>query len=420
MALASLAGCGSGASPSSTPYALQARLGTYDDGSGRVGLAALATLRDGAGAGPATPWSAWLTDPAGTLASAEYAGSGPGSYASWWWPGIAVQDGAAYALHVDGGSGALQASLTGSTAGGLALPAPVLAADASRIDWAPVPGAAAYACRVYTAGALQLDAASATPGCDLSTLPPGGYQASVLAFSANVAAIAANTSQRPALPDRFDVSEARLGVVRTDGTTAPQQLLAAGGAFDFGQTQRGLAVWVSLRKADGSATDRAWTVSIVGPGIPSASPVTFQYPASMPRQMNWSYDVPATPGTYTMTATSGTTAVSTTFAVGSPASIAFVVDPSATPGTAGSAQMTWSTVAGARAYLVEVWDHAAGVRAQSMWVPAPPAKFPDGTFTSGRTYDVYVAATDAGMSGATTPTQVAVSEYPSPFTSFVE
>jgi hypothetical protein len=413
------AGCG-GRSRPAPAYALQARIGTYDDGSGRIGLAVLATLRDGAGAGPAAPRAAWISDASGTLVTAEYAGAGGGSYAAWWWPDIAVQDGAPYVLRVDDGAGTLQASLTGSTGGGLAPATPTLAADASRIDWPPVAGAAGYACRVYAAGTLQLDVASAAPGCDLSALPPGGYEASILAFGADVARIAADPSQTPALPDRFDVSETRLALVRPGGAAPALQLLAAGGAFDFGQTQRGLALWVSLRQADGTATSQPWNVSIVGPGIPASLPVTFEYPASLPRQMRWSYDVPATPGTYSLTATSGTSAISTTFAVGAPPPIGFVVDPQATPGRSGDAQVTWSAVAGARAYLVEVWDHAAGILAQSMWVPAPPASFPSSTFTSGRTYDVYVAATDADMSGATTPTQVSVSEYPYPFASFVE
>ncbi len=413
------AGCGGHPAPAS-PYALQARIGTYDDGSGRIGLAVLATLRDGAGAGPSSPWPAWLADSGGTVASATYDGAGAGSYAAWWWPEVALQGGAGYVLTVDGGDHSFQAPLTGSAASGLALPAPTLAADASRIDWPAVSGAAGYACRVYAASALQLETTSPAPGCDLSALPPGGYEASILAFSANFSEIAADASQTPALPPRFDVSEARLAFVRSGGVGPALQLLAAGGAFDYGASQRGLAVWVSLRQADGSATDQPWNVSIVGPGISAAAPVTFEYHAYLPRQMQWSYDVPATPGTYAVTATSSLGAITATFTVGFPPWIGFVVDPLPTPGTQGGATVTWSPVDGARAYLVEVWDHAAGAQVQSMWVSAPPASFPAGTFTTGRSYDVYVAATDADMSGATTPAQVSVSEYPYPFASFVE
>ncbi len=414
-----LAACGGGSSRAGA-YALQARAGTYDDGSGRLGLAVLATVRDASGAGPAAPSSASIADGAGTLAAAQYAGPGPGSYAAWWWPEIAVRTGEPYVLTVGDGPDALRVSLPGPAAGGVPVAVPVVAADASRIDWPAVPGAASYACRVYAGGALQLDAVSRAPGCDLSALPPGGYEASILAFGADLVELAASASPAPALPARFDVSEARLGLARPSPGGAGLRLLAAGGAFDFGTSQRGLAAWVSISNTDGTPTSQAWTVSIVGPGLPASAPATFDYFAYLPRQMSWSYDVPATPGTYAITATSGATALSTTVSVGFPPSLPFVLDAAATPGVQGSADVTWTPVQGARAYLVDVWDAALGQRAQSMWVPAPPAQFPHGSFVAGGTYRVYVAATDADMSGATTPTQVSVSEYPYLFATFVE
>ncbi len=400
-------------------YALQARLGVYQDGSGRAGLAMLATLRDGTGAGPPVPWSAAISESGSTLAIAEYANGGAGSYAAWWWPEVALRD-VGYTLTLSGGAESLSAAMDGSTAGGLALPEPVLSGDASRIDWPAVPGAASYECRVYEAGALALDVVVAAPGCDLSALPPGGYEASILAFSADLSQIAASSSRTPPLPARFDVAESGVAFVRPEVGGTTLELLAAGGAFDSGTSERGLAVWVSIRELGGGATSQPWTVSIVGPGISASAPATFEYLANLPRQMAWSDTLPATPGSYALAATSGSTGLSVAFTVGSPPWLPFVVDAAATPGTNGSATVAWTPVDGALAYLVEARRHADQVLVQSMWVAGPPAQFPPYTFTQGCTYDAYVAATDADMSGGAVPAQVSVSEYPYIHASFTE
>jgi hypothetical protein len=135
--------------------------------------------------------------------------------------------------------------------------------------------------------------------------------------------------------------------------------------------------------------------------------MTFTY-YGFPRQMTWSYEVPATPGTYWVAAGSSVVA---TFTLGIPAPLAFVVDATATPGTLGSADVSWTTVDGAQAYLASAWNQDLGAQAASMWVGSPPARFPNGSFSAGTTYDVFVAATDADMSGATVPSNFAVSEY---------
>ncbi|WP_242360259.1 MULTISPECIES: hypothetical protein [Anaeromyxobacter] len=410
-ALAALAAC-SGGSSDAGAYRLAARGGTYQDGSGRVGLAVLATLRDASGAGPAAPGTAAVSDGAGPLADGVYPAGGAGSYAAWWWPEVAVRDGERYALQVTGESLSVRGGLSVSTAGGLTLPEPVLSGDASSITWPAVPGAASYACRVYAAGVPQLELAVHEPACDLSALPPGAYVASVLAFTADLLALAASGAQEPPLPARFDVSEARLGFVRPDAAAPAVTLSAAGGAFDFGTSTRGLAIWVAIAAADGTPTDLPWDVTVVGPQLPASAPVAFTYPARFPRQMVWSYDIPAIPGAYALTATAGALALSTTFTVGDPAPLPFVLDAAAAPAGAGGASVSWTPVAGARAYLVEVWDSATGAPAASQWVAEPPARLPDGSFTPGVTYDVYVAATDADMSGGAVPTGFAVSEYP--------
>lgn len=409
-ALAALTAC-SGDSEAE-PYRLAVRGGTYQDGSGRVGLAVLATLRDGRGAGPATSGTASVSDGAGPLAEGVYPAGAAGSYAAWWWPEVAVRDGERYALDVTSESLSVRSDFSASTSGGLALPQPALSPDASAITWSAVPGAASYACRVYADGALQLDVAVREPTCDLSALPPGAYVASVLALSVDLAAIAGSDAREPSLPARFDVSEARLAIVRPADDSPALTLSAAGGAFDFGTSTRGLAVWVAIAGADGVATDLPWEVTVVGPQLPASDPVAFTYPARFPRQMVWSYEIPATPGVYALTATSGALALSTTFSVGDPAPLPFVLDATAEPAGSGGAAVSWTPVTGAHAYLVDVWDPATGEAVMSQWVAAPPARLPDGSFAAGVSYDVYVAATDADMSGGSLPAGFAVSEYP--------
>src|SRR5512133_1708009 len=93
---ASVAGfsCGGGSSGSSSPpfvpFVLQATGGTYTDGSGRVGLAVLATLRDAGGAGPQVAWSGTLSDGTGELATILYDASGSSSWSALTWPDVAA------------------------------------------------------------------------------------------------------------------------------------------------------------------------------------------------------------------------------------------------------------------------------------------------------------------------------------------
>jgi hypothetical protein len=351
-----------------------------------------------------------VEDGDGEVASATYGTGGAGSYEAWWWPDVVLRDGE-YVVTAFDGSASVATTFAGAAGPYLPLPAAELAPDASRIDWPDVPGAASYACRVHASGALQLELVSREAGCDLSTLPPGGYAASVVAFSADLVALGESAGPRPSLPERFDVSEARLAFVRpADG--AALIVHAAGGAVDSTIPPRGLAVWLSIAAADGSPTATAWDVAVVGPSLPPEAPLEFTYHANFPRQMVWSYDVPAVPGTYSLVATSGSSAVSVPFTVGAPDPLAFVLDAAASPRAGGSADVTWTPVGGARAYLVDVWDRAAGAPAASMWIPSPPARFPTESFAPGVEYDVYVAATDADMSGATLPDGFAVSLYP--------
>ncbi len=403
--------CG-GSSEQPSPYALQASAGVYGDGSGRLGLSLLATLRDGRGAGPDAAWSLVLAGPAGSLVAQEQypGGSTLGSYAAWWWPDQAPVAGP-YQLTASGGDWSLPLEVDLASGLGFEVPQLALSADGGQLTWPAVAGAASYECQAFGSdGSLQLSAISTAPGCDLSALPPGAYSASVLALSADLSALAASTAQRPSLPARFDVAEARLALLRPQVGAPAMRAAAAGGALDSGNATRSLAIWLSIANADGTPTPVAWSVEVVGPNLPVAAPLTFGYGANLPRQLVWSYDVPASPGIYSFTATSTAGALAGSFAVGTPPPLDIPQGVVANAGAQGSATVDWTPVAGARSYLASAWDHLSGAFVAGAWVAAPPASFPQGTFAAGSSYDVYVDATDADMVGGQVPTQVAVSE----------
>ncbi|WP_242395826.1 hypothetical protein [Anaeromyxobacter oryzisoli] len=400
--------CGGGGGP---VYTASGVIGSYTDGSGRVGIAVVATLHDTTGAGPTSPWAVTLSDENGAIATGTYDVPADASYAAWWWPEAALRSGARYALAFSDGDRTVRAPLELATLSPLALPAPTLDAAAGRIDWPGVPEAAAYACRVYSEGVLALAVDGPETTCDVSSLPPGAYAASILALRAPLAALATDGGAR-SLPPRFDVSESRLSFVRPVAGDAAVVARAAGGAFDFGTSSPGLALWLSIGAPDGTPTPLEWQVAVTGPQLTADRPLTFTYHASFPREMVWSYDIPATAGTYGLTATSGTLALQASFTVGSAEPLPYPLDAVATAGAQGAASVTWGVVPGARAYLAEVWDSQSSQFVTSAWVAAPPAPFPAGTFTAGRTYTVYVSATDADMLGGAVPSQVSVSQYP--------
>lgn len=413
--------CGGGSSASSPPppYALRTTGGTYNDGSGRVGLSVLATLRDAGGAGPQAAWSGTLSDGGGQLSSVQYDAPGSASWSALVWPDVTPSPGSYdVALAPASGSGT-SASFSLADGSTLDIPRLSLSADAATLSWPAVAGSATYECLVYAGGALQKSALGPGTTCAVGDLPQGSYEAAVRAYSADPAALAASSSQVPSLPARFDVSEGYLAFSRSAGGSPAFTAVAAGGAIDYSGLTPGLAFWLAIAQSDGSVSTVSWTVQVIGPGLPVSAPLSTTYGANLPRQMFWSYDVPATPGIYSFTATSNSGTLAGSFTVGTPASLAIPGSVSASVGTKGAATLSWSAVTGAQSYLVSAWDHATGAYAASQWVNGSPASFPQGTFVSGSTYDVYVDATDADMIGGAVPTQVAVSEntfQPSSFT----
>ena len=395
--------------------ALQATGGVYDDGSGILGLAVLSTLRDGSGAGPSTPWTVGLRDEAGALPLGFAFGAGPGdSYQAWWWPAFPPRTGA-YRATADDGTRSLEVGFSVAADRALERPDVSVSSDASVLSWPAIPGAASYECRVFAGGEqIYGVAGSAAPECDLSSLPPGAYVVSVLAMSADLAALAASAAQEPPLPARFDVAETRLALVRPVPGAPALQVSAAGGALQYGSTEPGLAIWLSITLPDGTPTQVPWKVSVTGPGLP-ANALTYTYDAGKRRDLVWSYDVPATPGAYALTADSSIGSVTATFTVGTPAALPIPGDVVATGDANGGATVDFTPVAGATSHYVGVWTRATASAASTFvdgrWVSGPPARFPAGTFAAGAAYDVYVAATDADMLNAgAPPAQVAVSE----------
>ncbi len=417
--LVGLLGCGpvppdGGASSEAERDGLVLRLtgGTYSDGSGRVGLALVATFRDEQGRGPAESWTALLSDSRGALASSFVypLGGEPGSHAAWWWWNVGLAPGETYRLELSrAGGDRVSASFTAPDSQSLPVPPVTLSADGALLTWQPVLGASSYGCQVFKDGALQLSWRGGTTECDVSALPAGTYTASVLAFNTSLESLAADVSQRPVLPTEFHVSEGRLAFSKGQGPGVTLRAAAAGGALHYGRAQPGLALWVGLARADGTPLEQGGTVELIGPGLRAETPLRFSYPPNARQHLVWSYDTPPLSGRYTLTARLGTHVLSTAFSIGELSSLASPLDVRAVASPSGGAQVSWRAVEGSRAYSVSVWDNQ-GTLVAVQWTTAADTTFASGTFATGRAYDVYVAATDVELASTVTPTRVTVSE----------
>lgn len=397
-------------------YRLQARGGVHNDGSGREGLAVLLTLRDEHGAGPASPWSTSIADTSGQIATAlPYDDSSVGSHAAWWWQEVPLSSERHFVKAV-AGDAALGVSFVVEARGGLSVPVVDLGPDA-RLRWEGVPGARAYRCNIYSGARLEHSTLGQDTACDVSQLPAGAYKAAVLAYSVDLGALAADSSQAPPLPDTFDVSEGRLAFARVDGEQTIKAF-AAGGSIQFGTANPGLALWLGITRADGTPTAESWAVEVVGPGLPLGAPLKFTYPASTGRHLAWTYDAPAEAGQYSLVARSSSGALSAVFSVGEPRALGGPQDVVAEALANGGAKVRWRPVDGARSYFTGVWARDTGKYSAGSWTSVAEAQFAAGAFTPGVAYDVYVAATDADMQSGVAPTQVSVSEntyYPAGF-----
>ncbi len=425
--MASLSACGSSSAPPPPPgpvvqsgYAITVRPGVSDFGTGRLALAMLATVRNDAGAGPPAAWDARLYDANGTAIAPQggYHAPGPGSYVTWTWPSVLVD--APQALELWIGPTPMDLAhvpfVASPPVSSLGVPRPRLSLDGKALSWTAVPGAATYRCLIAGQTA-PLEVFSTTPSCDISTLAPGTYLVQVQALSVDLAALRANASRTPPLPDRFDVSEGRLGILVPDAGGTPLQLLAAGGALRFNGIDY-IAVWASIVSPDGTPTPIPWamSVSLVGGTVIDTATLD-PYPAGTPRSFETGgYSLRARPGDYLVGATSGLTRLMVHVNVGAPAQLAEPIGVTPAGNAAGGASVTWNPVAGAASYRVRAFDLSSNEVA-SGWTAASQFTFPDGTFTSGQSYDVSVLATDADMIGGAAPLQVSAVEttYPTRF-----
>lgn len=379
----------------------------------------LATVRNDAGAGPPVAWDARPYDANGTAVAAQdvYYAPGPGSYMTWSWPSVIVDAPRELELRIgptliDLARVPFLASPPVSTLG---VPRPRLSLDGQAVSWPAVSGAGTYRCLFGGQSAL-LETFTPTPSCDISALAPGYYMVQVQALSVDLAALGSNSSRTPPLPDRFDVSEGRLGILVPDAGGTPLQLIAAGGAVRFGEIEY-LAVWASVVSPDGTPAAHSWDVSAKPMDGPFAGYTqSFFYPASTTHSLDLGGGLPPIPGDYFLSAQSGLTRLAVHFVVGAPAQLAEPsgVAPAGDP--AGGATVTWSPVAGASSYRVRAYE-ANGPEVASGWTGSVSFTFPGGTFTSGQSYDVYVLATDADMIGGAAPLQAGAVEttYPTRF-----
>src|SRR5690242_12818001 len=193
--------CKGGSDAAPSRYALQAVGGTYDDGSGVPGVAVLATLRDAAGAGPDASWTGTLADGTGPRAQVAYADASPGSYAALWWADLPFASGT-YTLALGSADETERATFALSAGPALPVPVPALSADGATLSWAAA-GARSTGCRIANGAGVVRDTLGAATSCAVGDLPDGAYQASALAYSADLGALAADASQEPALPGRL-------------------------------------------------------------------------------------------------------------------------------------------------------------------------------------------------------------------------
>jgi hypothetical protein len=384
---------------------LTASAGTYSDGAGPTGLTLLATLRDVDGRGPDVPWTLSLSDVIGPLdVSASYAVSGDGSFEVWTFPTIATSPAHEYLLQLTSPTGTTATAQVFVGNGGLDDPEPTLSADGAMLSWAAPVGAQTFSCDVTSGGESQLTTAGPSAQCDVSALPPGAYLATVEAFSTDVSALRQDPAQTPRLPE-LDVSAGRLAFTRSDGSAPTLTFSVAGGRFDYGAGDPGLALWLSLRQPDGGVSPEAWTVNVVGPGIPTEAPLELTYPANTPQTALWAYDVSLAEGLYSLTASAdgGTPPLSTQFRVPAQTPMAPPLDVTATAAPSGGASVQWTAAPDAGSYFVGVWNRATGVFTAGQWVTSSPTTFASQTFAASTDYDVYVTAATADLTAPPVP-----------------
>lgn len=393
-------------------YTVLARAGIADVGAGRNGLAVLATVRDESGGGP-WEWLGMLADANGLpYDEITYDAYGPGSYEAWTFPDQEVGVTGPFELRL----GPHLADLTTITLdptgpSPIGVPRPRLSADGQRVEWAAVSGATIYRCEVTTpsTGGYR-ETFGAGTSCDVSTLPAGAHRVRIDALPVDLEALRTSTAQVPTLPDRFDVSSGRLGLLKP-ASGMPYQLLAAAGGYAIAGG-KWVAIWASITRPDGAPAESSWNLSLRRVSDASATAAWDVYPASTARMVTRVTTI-VTPDEYRLTATGTPGSFSVPVTIGALGEVGDPTGLTAEADAEGGATVSWTPASGAKAYRVRAFPEGTTspvTMIAERWVAAPPCTFPAGTFTSGEAYEAYVIATDADMVAGTVPTRVAAAE----------
>ncbi len=430
--LFTLFGCGGGsgdggaAAPATNVgggYTLKASGGTLNDGSGAKGLVVLATLRDSAGNGPASPWTLSITGPGlSAPITVSYDDGSPASYMTWWWESFNPVSGVYTATATNGDTTLVYQF---SLASILNLSQPALNKTGSTISWSTVASAGSYYYRVtdgtgndvITPGYLSADPSQTTYSFDLPYLTDGSYLVEVYAQTTDRGALQNDPSPSPALAPQENMSLGAMDFVQGGGYA----LSAEGGVLYEGQypagvDNYGLVLWTSILTTPTGSTSTPpagdWTITVTGPNISNTEPITFTYPRTDSQYAYWDYGTVPASGTYTVTATpaAGGALIMQTFKILAPTEQLPVSTVTASATTGGGANVNWTAVTGANSYYVNVWTDIWDANLNKWvyteiagdWVTYTSATIPKKTLTAGVSYDVYVTACQLDMTDTTT------------------
>jgi hypothetical protein len=390
-------------------FTLLASGGTINDGSGNNGLALLATLRDGNGAGPGLSggWQVAITGPGiARPLTVSYDDGSPSSYQLWRWEGLNPATGT-YTATATNGAVTLSRSFTINSANSIQRVA--LTKNGSTLSWNPVSGAGSYYYQVSdgsgstaASGYLTGDPALAAYSFQLPTLADGSYLVEVFAHTQTIPRLMSDSSSAPSLSPQENISVAQMGLVIAGGTAGSYDLAAKGGILYLGKDsvnvdRYGLTVWSSILTSTATPPAGDWTVAVTGPGI--TDPLTFTYPKTDTHYLYWDFATPPASGSYTLTATSPGYSLTAGFTIpNQTAQLPAATNVTVTP-TATSYSINWNTVTGAASYYVNLWATVGGVYTEiaGEWVNGSAVSVPKVSLTKGILYDVYVTAATLDM-----------------------
>ena len=210
------------------------------------------------------------------------------------------------------------------------------------------------------------------------------------------------------LPPSFDLAE----TVYTFGTGASgARARAALGSIQYTASGSGFAALVSVQTSAGAAPTTSWDVEITGPGLGPLGALRGTQLAGTDRVILWTYDAMPIAGLYEVRARSSAESIAFSIRASAVPPLPEVAGLTAESRGSGGAVVAWQAVTGARGYHISAWARDTGALISSAWVTEPATTFRPGTFSSGQSCDVYVAASsaDPGTGGAL-PSTISLSE----------